>query len=631
MGGASKHPPATAKSDGRRLIAVVYADIEGYSRLIGADDAGTFARLQALRRDLIDPLLARHRGTLINTAGDSLLITFDSILLAMRFAVEVQREIPQADGDHAADRRIRFRMGVNVGDVIPDGTNIHGEGVNIAARLQSICPAGTICVSRVVRDQTASQLGLSFTELGPISLKNIAQPVEAFIVDRIGDAEPVIGPMPKTNGIVRGLRHRMVFAASALFICAASGGGVWILTRTPSGQTRTSDSPTVRRQQVAVLPLLTIGGGDEYFAEGLTEDLIAALGRFPEIAVRARGAVIEHKGQSPGEVAQALAVSYVVEGSVRREPDRLRVAVRLIGTQPGVVLWSETYDAEPRDVFAVQDDMTRRIVGALSVRLDSLAVASAMAKPPGRLEAYDLVLRGRHQLDLVTRVGTNQARALFDQAIELDQNYAAAYVGRARTDVTALEEGWTGDPQGTLSRAIASGRTAVTLEPDNPTAHAVLGRALIRAGNYKAGLDELKQAVALNPSDPEALGGYGDALSLSGDPQAGIPFLEEGARFRPNRPTDELIALGMAYFLAGRPKDAARTAEQGMARAAPLPFFSVLLAISYAQLGRAADAAREAENVHLLMPRFDAETFSNFLARPEDRERLRNALRHANL
>jgi adenylate cyclase len=633
--GTGVDPLVTRDEDGRRLIAVVYADMIGYSRLIGADDAGTFARLRALRHDLIDPALRRYVGTLVNTAGDSLLIRFDSILSAMRFAVEVQRGIPDHDGDHAEDQRIRFRMGVNVGDVIPDGTNLHGDGVNIAARLQTVCPSGAICVSRVVRDQVGDRLGLPFSELGAISLKNIARPVEAFVLHVTHDEAAVVASsLVALPGTGRSSRRRPAMIAVCLLLTVFVGGGAaWIRTRTSPSRTPLSVALSPARHQIAILPLVTIGGGDDYFAEGLTEDLIAALGRFPEIAVRGRGAVIAYKDHpgTPGDIGRALDVQYIVEGSVQRAPDHLRVSMRLIGAEPGTVLWSETYDADPKDVFTVQDDITHRVAGTLSVRLDTLATASAVAKPPDRLEAYDLVLRGRQSLELATRIGTSEARTLFDQAIALDPNYAAAYIGHGRADLQALDQGWTGDPKGTLTRAISAGRKAVGLQEDNAAAHAMLGEALISAGNVELAFTELKRSVALNPSDPEALAAYGIVLTSVGDAKGAVPFLEEAARFRPNRATYEYLALGMAYILSDRPADAARILEQGVAGARPQGWFSVMLAISYVQLGRTEDAAREVAEAHRLVPEFDISNFGSILRRPEDRELLRAALQQAHL
>ncbi len=428
---------------------------------------------------------------------------------------------------------------------------------------------------------------------------------------------------------VRGGRSRWPALAACGVIAMLSGClVVWSIARSSSDKAVLPD-----RQQLAVLPLVTIGDGGDYFADGLTEDLIAGLGRFSEIAVRARSAVIGYKDHPapPGEIGRALAVRYILEGSVQRAADRVRVAVRLIGADTGTVLWSETYDNELKEVFAVQDDITRQVAGVASVQLDALALASSFAKPPDRLEAYDLVLRGRDRLRPVTRVGTSEARALFEQAVALGPNYAAAYVGLARTDLQALEQGWTGDPRGTLARAVANGQKAVALQADDPGAHAILGRALVRSRNYEGGLDELKRAVTLNSSDPEAMASYGDVLSLSGDSKAGAALMEEAARFRPNRPVGEYFSLGIAYLLTGRPADAARTFEQGRTTAGELPWFSVLLAISYTQLGRTTDAAREVARVHRLLPGFDVSTFGSLLRRPEDRDLLRATLREAGL
>ena len=479
------------------------------------------------------------------------------------------------------------------------------------------------------------KLPLVFTDLGPQTVKNIARPVRSYGLD----AEAVLtAPRlePPAAGRPQALPprsdRRLLLALCGLMAVGAGGGGAaWVLTRrTPAPP---SPVPSPGRQQIAVMPLLTIGGGDDYFASGLTEDLIAALGRFPELAVRARSAVIAYKEHpaTPAEIGRALAVRYLVDGSVRRVPDRVRVSISLTDTGLGTLLWSETYDAEAKDIFAVQDSITQRIAGSLSARLDTLAIASATAKPPGQLEAYDLVLRGRARLDLVTRVGTSEARTLFERAIALDPNYAAAYVGHGRANVQALEEGWTGDPEGTEARATADAQKAVALEADSPTAHALLGRILARSGNYDAALNELKRALTLNPSDAETLASYGDVLTWAGDAKGAIPYIEEAARFRPNRQSGEYVVLGLAYFLAGRPADAAQVLEQISRRAAPLVWFSVLLAACYAQLERPDDAAREAANVRLLDPSFDPTVAGFLFRRPEDRAALRTALKRAGL
>jgi TolB-like protein/cytochrome c-type biogenesis protein CcmH/NrfG len=389
------------------------------------------------------------------------------------------------------------------------------------------------------------------------------------------------------------------------------------------------------RQQIAILPLRTIGGGDEYFADGLTEDIIAALGRFPELSVRARSAVMAYKDHpaTPAAIGQALDVRYIVEGSVRRADDRVRAEIRLIDVSVGAVLWSETYDAEVKDIFVVQDDITRRVAGTLAVHLNTLAVADAAAKPVANLEAYDLVQRGRERLNRLSRSSNNDARVLFERAVALDPTYAPAYVGLAQIDLNLVNFGWTGAPQDTLARAISRAKNAVALQPDNPAAHAVLGRAFDQAGDYDEALTELKQAVALNPSDAETLAALGFVLSVEGDIGGAIKALEDAARFRPVRPFTEYFALGISYILAGRPADAVRLLEQNNSidDKDPNGFGAVVLAAAYALVGRTQDAANLAADVHRLNPTFDSATFGNLFRRPEDRETIHAALQRAGL
>jgi adenylate cyclase len=615
----------------RRLAAILVADVVGYSRLMGHDELRTLRSFREHRANLIDPTIASHGGRIVKTTGDGVLLEFGSVVNAVACGVAIQRGMYIRNENIPPDYRLVLRIGVNLGDIIIDDDDIFGDGVNIAARLEAISAPGGIGISDNVYQQIFNKLPFEFTDLGFQHVKNIVRPVRCYGLDFDAIITSPEQPSPMLVGLSR--RRAIIISASAMLVVLGGAGTMWVLTRRPLLQpTRSSALSPNHRQQVAVLPLVTIGGGDEYLAAGLTEDLIAALGRFSEIAVRARSAVIAFKDGSvaPADIGRALEVRYIVEGSVRRAPDRTRVAVRLTDTALGTVLWSETYDAGINDIFAVQDDITRQIAGALSVRLDTLALASAVSKPPGQLEAYDLVLRGRERLDLVTRTGTNQARALFEQAVTLDPNYAAAYVGLGNTDLQALQQGWTGDPEGTLARARSRGQKAVSLE-DSSATHRLYGLALSRAGNYDAALDELKRAVTLNPSDAEALTGYGDVLTLAGDSKSAIPFMEEGARFRPNRSSSEYFVLGLAYFLVGRTADSVRIIQQGMINAGQLDWFSVLLAASYAQLGRTADAAREVANVHRLNPIFDRAAFGNLLRRPEDRDLLQSALVAAGL
>jgi adenylate cyclase len=618
----------------RRLAAIMATDVVGYSRLMGRDERGTLRVLNAHRAQLIDPAIAAHGGRIVKTMGDGLLIEFASVVNAITCAVAVQRGMQIRNAETPDDAQMLLRVGINVGDIIIEGRDIFGDGVNVAARLEAISTAGGMCISDVAYQQVRDKLALDFVDIGPQTVKNMARPIQAYALDAGAiRAAPDLAP-PEGNGPPR--RRIAIIAASIAFLMIVAGAAAWVFVAARFNHVADSSS-LIRsdRQQIAVLPLRTIGGGDEYFADGLTEDLIAALGRFRDLSVRSHSAVVVYKDQTapPADIGRALEVRYILEGSVRRAADHIRADIRLTDAAVGAVLWSETYDADAKDVLAVQDDITHRVAGSLAVRLNTLAVANAAAKPVANLEAYDLVQRGRERMVRLSRSANSDARALFERAVTLDPEYAPAYVGLGRTDINLLEMGWTQDPQGALARALSRGQKAVALQPDSPTAHALLGRAFIRAGDYDAALAELRRAVALNPSDAEALAALGDVLVFNGDSSGAISALEDAARFRPVRPANEYFSLGLAYILAGRTTDAVQILEQSNSVNGPSDrrFTAAILAAAYALLGRTEDAVQTANAVREIDPTFDSEVFGSLLRRPEDRETIRNALRRASL
>ena len=430
----------------RRLAAIMAADVVGYSRLMGADEIGTLRALQAHRRELIDPKIAAHRGRIVKTTGDGILVEFPSAVEAVALAIAVQRGVALRSAGVAEDKRLTFRIGINVGDIISEAGDIFGDGVNVAARLESLCEPGGLCISRAVRDQVRDKLPVTFDDLGEQQVKNIARPVRAFGLTPQAIAEvPELAPQEL---IVRGARGRLWIIAAFVAVAFAAGGAAWWIVRGPPQALHSAEpiAPApigTARASIAVLPLEALGaeGGSDYFADGLTEDIISALGRFRDLSVMSLGAVFAYKGKHPppAEVGRDLKVRYVVEGFIRRGPERIRVSVSLTDTNRSAVLWSEKYEAEPKDIFAVQDQITRRISGALALRVTSLELARSAAKPPNNLEAYDLVLRGRDLLSRLTRSANAQARDLFERAIALDPNYAPAYVGLGQVDMRAVE------------------------------------------------------------------------------------------------------------------------------------------------------------------------------------------------
>src|SRR5215470_10936815 len=360
----------------RRLAAIVSADVAGYSRLMGRDESGTLAALKAIRQEVVDPAVASHGGRIVKTTGDGLLLEFPSVVNAVRCSVQVQTAMAVRTAEVSEDRRIAFRIGVNLGDIIIDGDDIFGDGVNVAARLQEIAPPGGLCLSSRVHDDVAGRVSASFADGGERQLKNIARPVRVY---RWTPGATTSAPV-KTDA--RPSRRAWAIAAAAV-VALGLGGGWWWWSSAPSGRpgagrvTVASAADTAHstssRPGIAVLPFINLSGdpSQEYFSDGLTEDLIAALGRFGSLSVMARNAVFPFKGKNarPAEIGRELGVRYIVEGSVRRSGGHIRVSVQLTDALAGKLLWSRQYDEEIKDVFALQDAVTREVAGALAANL----------------------------------------------------------------------------------------------------------------------------------------------------------------------------------------------------------------------------------------------------------------------
>jgi adenylate cyclase len=630
----------------RRLAAILAADVVAYSRLMGADEVGTLRRLRACRGEVIDPAIAARRGRIVKTTGDGLLVEFPSAVDAVACAITVQRALALRAADEPEDRRLVFRIGINVGDIIIEAGDIFGDGVNVAARLETLSQPGGLCISRAVRDQVRDRLPISFDDLGEQAVKNIARPVRAFGLspDAITAAPDLAAGPAAAPAAPPGRRRLWIAAALAgVLVLIVAAGTVWWLAGAPTGVlpqagapgAPASDPVATARASIAVLPFASLGGDSngDYFADGLTEDIIAALGRFRDLSVISRTAVFAYKGKtpSPAEVGRDLKVRYVVDGSIRRTAEHLRVSVSLTDTARSQMLWSEKYDAEPKDIFSVQDQITRRISGALAVRVTSLELARSAAKPPDSMEAYDLVLRGRALAANRTRPNNAQARGLFERAIELDPKYPPAYVGLGRVDINAVTEGWTANPSDALEHAEAMGRKATALDDLDPGAHALLAEAALNFGEYDRALDEVKRAIELNGSDPHSYGILMDVLLFRGDLTGAINAGETLTQFEPDIPTGAALLLGVCYVLADRGADAVRVLEHALDRSPGVLYPNVILAAAYVVAGRQQDAERQAADVRRKFPNFNPQEFGSLLRDPGQREKLARALKKAGL
>jgi adenylate cyclase len=620
----------------RRLAAILAADVVGYSRLMGIDEVGTLRQLTAHRRECIDPAIAARRGRIVKTTGDGVLAEFPSAVEAVACAITIQQGLASRNGAVAVEKRLTFRIGINVGDIIGEKGDIFGDGVNVAARLESLCEPGGICISRAVRDQVRDKLPVAFDDLGEQQVKNITRPLRAF-----GLSPQAIAAIPELTPQARAAsssRARLWITAGFVAIMIAVGAAWWMVRAPPTEAPAPAPTTPIgaARASIAVLPLEALGaeGGSDYFAEGLTEDIIAALGRFRDLSVMSLGAVFGYKGKHPppAEVGHDLKVRYVVEGFVRRGPERIRVSLSLTDTNRNAVLWSEKYEAEPKDIFAVQDDITRRVAGALALRVTSLERERSAAKPPNNLEAYDLVLRGRAALlSRLTRSGNAQARAFFERAIALDPNYAPAYVGLGLVNLLASNMGWTEDPIDARERAEKLAQKAIALDDLSSSAHALLGDVAVHFGDHDRALEELRRAIDLNGSDAQSYDHLIVVLVYRGDIADAIAAAELVAQFQPELPDGAAFFLGMAYVLADRGADAIRILEPVVGKNPRDLYASVMLAVAYAAVGRQQQADGLAKAVRQRFPTFSRDQFGSALRDPSLRAKLDHALETAGL
>jgi TolB-like protein/Flp pilus assembly protein TadD len=447
-------------------------------------------------------------------------------------------------------------------------------------------------------------------------------------------AAPEFGPSVARAPTIR--RRHWIAAVLAVVITAAGASAWWLVGR-PLMVLPPNDAmvPAPAPASIAVLPFVSLGadGGSDYFADGLTEDIISALGRFRDLSVMSRGAVFAYKGKNstPSEVGRDLKVRYIVDGSIRRAPERIRVSVGLTDTNRGTVLWSEKYEVEPKDVFAVEDQITRRISGALAVRVTSLELARAVVIPPSNLEAYDLVLRGRDLLNRLTRSGNAVARGVFERAIGLDPNYSPAYVGLGWVNLNSVTQGWTQHPVEALEQSGNLARKAIELDDLNATGHALLGNVALHFGEHERALEELKRAIDLNSSDAESYSSLLSVLLYAGDVSGAIATGELVAQFQPDLPAHTAFHLGIAYLLSDRGADAIRVLEHSVDRNPGNLYSNLILATAYAAVGRQREAEQLTQRIRERFPTFSHEQVGAALRDPELRAKLDRALEKAGL
>jgi adenylate cyclase len=628
--------PGETPTRKRKLAAILHADVAGFSRLMGEDETGTHQTLGELR-GAVDPLIAAHGGRIVGTAGDSLLADFSSVVDALNCAVEMQRASRAINDPLPPERRLELRIGVNLGDVIVDGDDIFGDGVNIAARLESLAQPGTVCISQTVYDQVKNKLDLAYRPLGSHRVKNISEPVRAFAVGL-----PAAVPRPR-----RGWRPLVVAAGAAALV--AVGLAAWMLSTGagpeifgPGAATKPVDVASLAapahlagRPSIAVLPFKNLSSdpSQDYFSDGITEDVITALGRFSNLLVIAKSASFPFKASkaAPAEIGRLLDARYLLEGSVRRAGNRVRVSVELTEATTGRHLWSETYDAEVGDIFAVQDDIAKRVVGAAAVKLTRFERERALAKPTSSLAAYEYVLRGRDSFSHATRDDNDQASELFQRAIDLDPNYAEAYAALGGAHFEAVISGWSQYREDELERAKALAQKALALDPTTTRAYRLLSNIDLFSKRYDLALEQTDRALEINPSDADNYAQRGSILVWAGRSEEGLPWLEGALRF--DRANGWAASqLCMAYYFVRRYSEGVDACDRALTRD---PGRNTqmrthpMLAATYAQLGRQQDADGERAIVAHLWPFFDPRIFAAQFGTQEARDHMLDGLKKA--
>ena len=601
----------------RRLAAILAADVVGFSRRMGEDEEGTLARLKALRGELVDPAIAAHRGRIFKTTGDGLLAEFPSVVDAVRCAAEVQRAQLERKADFV------LRIGVNLGDVILEGEDIYGDGVNVAARLEGVCEPGGVALSASAHEQVRDKLPLKFVDRGEHSVKNIARPVRVYGIDFGAQAPP-----PRA-------RKRRRWPAAAALGAALLAAAAWLAV--PEIAERLRGPGAAGAATLAVLPFANQSGDParEYFSDGVTEDIIHALGRFSGVRVIAHSAVQGYKGRaaSPEAVRRELGVRYLVQGSVREAGGRVRVSVALADAMRGTQLWAERYEGAGKDLFAIQDRIVKSIVGALAVRLTRLEQQRALAKPPESLEAYDLVLRARERIGQLERGANREARSLLARAIAMAPGYADAHAALAEAEFQRAAFGWIEDPAVGVRRAEDAARRAIALDEPGARAraHAMLGAVHSFTGRFDAALVEADRAIELNPSDTHAQALRGDALLWTGRIDEAIAAIETAKRFDPLLRPEFNFDLALAYLVAGRLEDALALSDAVLARVPDDPFQHAVRAAALARLGRPGEARAAVAEVRRLAPFLKTADFGARFVDSAQRARVQEALRLAGL
>ena len=580
----------------RKLSAILSADVEGYSRLMGEDDVGTIERLKAYR-DVISELVKAYQGRVVDSPGDNLLAEFGSAVDAAECAVKIQKEMETRNAGLPQERKMQFRVGINLGDVIEEEGRIYGSGVNVAARMEGLAHGGGICISGKVFEEVKNSLPIGYEYLGERTVKNIQEPVRVY---RIVMEPEVAGSViyKDKRGDPRHRRKAHLTMAPILFLAAMAVVTYrWLL---PSSE-RPSDKGTQEKRvlalpdkpSIAVLPFVNMSDDpkQEYFSDGITEDIITALAKLPQLFVIARNSTFTYKGKAVKvqQVSEELGVRYVLEGSVRKSGKRVRITAQLIDATTGHHLWSERYDRNLKDVFALQDEVTQRIVSSMALELGAGEGKRLADRGTESVEAYDYGLRGMDAYFRHTPEANLLARDMFQKAISIDPDYALGYSRLGWTYSAEWSFGWTQDSR-VLEKAFELAQKAIALDDALPDAYYLLANTYLWKMEHEKGIAAYKKAIALAPNGADGYAGMGDILTWSGKPLEALEWLQKAMRLNPLHPVWYLWSLGHAYFAAGRYDEANEAFKRVITRNPNFWPARLYMAVRYVESGHPEEA-----------------------------------------
>ena len=596
-----------------KLAAILYADVEGYSRLTGADEAGTHRTLSAYL-DLFAETIKAHRGEVKHYAGDAVLADFSTVSDALNCAVEFQKASKEKNETVPEDKRIKFRIGLNLGEVIVDRGEVYGNGVNVAARLETLAEPGGICISGATHDAIGNKLPFDYEYLGEHTVKNIDKPVRAYRVNFTGQPSTVKQALPVAPSKKR---SRMLIGAIALL--AATAIGVWQLSAKRPSATAQAIDPVLAMPTgpaIAVLPFTNMSGdaSQEYFSDGLTEDIITALSQFRDLFVIARNSTFEFKGKPVDvrEVGAKLGAHYVLEGSVRREQSRVRINAQLLDAKTGAHLWAETFDRDltTKDIFAVQDEITSKVVAKIGDPLRGTIAQNKKeqlsVKSDIHVEAYACVLRGKVYFDSFDPTLHKAARECLERTVETHPKYADAWAWLALTFADEHVFGFDPRPN-SLARAVTAAQTAVRLDSANQMGHWFLARSLFFQRNFDQFKIEAERAVALNPNNTAAIAGAAIYTSYAGDWERGKVLSDRALALNPNPPWWYYVVPFYYYYLKGDYEQALSYATKSHAAAPNFYWTNMALAAVHGQLGHTSEAGATVAEVLRLYPDYPAQ------------------------